>query len=74
MIGLYLVADGMGGHGDGEVASRITADTVGALLIQNVVLPILQGQTLSTETLTKLIDGAIQIANQGICKNAQRRQ
>jgi PPM family protein phosphatase len=32
--GIFLVADGMGGHAAGEVASALTVDTVGAILAQ----------------------------------------
>src|ERR1051325_7696209 len=33
-LGLYLVADGMGGHAAGEVASRLAVDTIEAFVEQ----------------------------------------
>jgi protein phosphatase len=36
-IGLYVVADGMGGHSAGEVASKLAVDIVHAFVVQNRV-------------------------------------
>jgi serine/threonine protein phosphatase PrpC len=43
-FGLFIVADGMGGHHDGEKASAITAQTVSAYVMQHVYLPMLMGE------------------------------
>jgi serine/threonine protein phosphatase PrpC len=72
-LGLYMVADGMGGHGDGEVASRITVDVASAGLIQSLLLPLLQGNTLPDETIRLLIDAALQSANRRVIENARVR-
>jgi serine/threonine protein phosphatase PrpC len=62
-LGLYFVADGMGGHGDGEVASRMVAETMSAALLQSVVLPAVQGKRFAPETVEALLDSAVQLAN-----------
>lgn len=54
--GLWLVADGMGGHEAGEVASAIVRDTLSATLRDKPNTP---------------IDQAIQAAHQAILKSAQ---
>lgn len=72
-IGLYLVADGMGGHGDGEIASQLAAQVVSSNLLQSVVLPIIQGQTLMPMSIRAQIDGAVQTANKLVIEAARER-
>src|SRR2546428_9160108 len=38
-IGVYVVADGMGGHQSGEVASSIAARTIGAMVNTTLIAP-----------------------------------
>jgi len=72
-LGLYFVADGMGGHGDGEIASRRVAETVGSALLQSLVAPVLQGKTLSVGTVEALLDSAVQLANRLVRQDATTR-
>jgi PPM family protein phosphatase len=43
-FGVFIIADGLGGHEDGQLASAITARVVAGQLLKNVYLSILEGR------------------------------
>ncbi|HEU5379718.1 MAG TPA: protein phosphatase 2C domain-containing protein [Ktedonobacteraceae bacterium] len=57
-FGLFVVADGMGGHDDGQKASHLAIETIFKDLV-----PILIREDIPTEGLPALLQGAIQNAN-----------
>jgi PPM family protein phosphatase len=59
-IGIYLVADGMGGHNAGEVASKIAVDSI----IEYIK------EYSTEEEMEKVLQGAIDEANKNIYKYA----
>jgi PPM family protein phosphatase len=68
-VGLFIVADGMGGHDGGEVASRLAVTTVARHVLSELVLPALEDNV--TEALQPLIIAAVQDANRAIWEHAQ---
>lgn len=72
-LGLYFVADGMGGHGDGEVASRLVTESVSSTLLQMLILPLLQGKSLPAEAIEALLDNAVQLGNRLVRQEATAR-
>jgi serine/threonine protein phosphatase PrpC len=68
-LGLFVVADGMGGHDGGEVASRMAVTTVSRTVLRELVLPALEDNV--TEALQPLIIAAVQDANRAIWEHAQ---
>ncbi|MEW5982532.1 MAG: protein phosphatase 2C domain-containing protein [Acidobacteriota bacterium] len=74
--GLFAVADGMGGHNAGEVASRVAIDTLAGFVRSSrsdagITWPFGFSTTLSFEA--NQLKSAIQLANQQVRYEAQRQ-
>jgi serine/threonine protein phosphatase PrpC len=67
-FGIYVVADGMGGHLAGEVASSLAARVVASQLMRDVYTPyILQTVPTSDQVpLTTALETAVEAANQAV--------
>ncbi len=67
-FGLFLVADGMGGHQAGEVASALAVRKVASHLTQDVYVPyLLQAAHQSDQTpLAEALQKAVEAANQAV--------
>ncbi|MFQ3568053.1 MAG: PP2C family serine/threonine-protein phosphatase [Aggregatilineales bacterium] len=63
-FGLFIVADGMGGHHDGEKASTMTMRSVAHHILNSMYLPMIRGAEDANQTpITELMVDAIQKAN-----------
>ncbi len=63
-FGLFIVADGMGGHQDGEKASAITTRTVASQVLDSMYLPIVSRQNKNHDIpIAESLANAIQKAN-----------
>lgn len=66
-FGIFLVADGMGGHQSGEVASRLAAQAVSKELIEGLFEPVIYGGRVASEDkLLHLVKEAVSEAQRQI--------
>jgi serine/threonine protein phosphatase PrpC len=66
-FGLFIVADGMGGHANGESASELATHVVASQLIKEVYLPFLQITEFSAPApINEALVSAIENANQEV--------
>jgi serine/threonine protein phosphatase PrpC len=64
-FGVFIVADGMGGHKEGEKASALTASTVMEDIFKTIYLPMIQDEDLHSDrpTITEALTDAVHTAN-----------
>lgn len=70
-FGLFVVADGMGGHQLGEKASALTTRVVASQVIQKIYLPMLDGNEVNDAdrpTIPEAITAAVKMANDKVMK------
>ena len=80
-VGIYIVADGMGGHDNGQLASRMTINTIAQHVTRELLLAPLAGEkdgvpatAFDEESLEKLLHDAIEEANTALCEvNARNK-
>jgi PPM family protein phosphatase len=74
-VALYVIADGMGGHQSGEVASSIAARTVGAVINSSLIGPVVAGDPVARDpaTCAALLRQSVLEANRRISELARER-
>ena len=66
-FGLFVVADGMGGHYDGHKASKIVSRAVAQHVLKTLYFPLLRGdEAIARQPIQEVMVEAVQQANQAI--------
>lgn len=70
-MGVFIVADGMGGHHDGELASAMAVRAIADHVIEGIVRPHIMGQERTSEqrTIPEVLTESLQQANQKVQEN-----
>jgi serine/threonine protein phosphatase PrpC len=68
-MGLFIVADGMGGHDGGEVASRLAVSAAARHVLADLLAPALDGEV--TAAIRPMIAQAVQDANRSVWEHGR---
>jgi serine/threonine protein phosphatase PrpC len=70
-FGLYMIADGMGGHENGEIASSVAVDTLSSHVINSLYLPLVLTPGKKSEmSIQEIMQSGVILAHQKIKKEA----
>ncbi len=70
-FGLYIVADGMGGHQHGEVASALAIRAMSSYIIRNIYAPLLAvSPSEQDQSIQEIMQAGVMEANQTILSHA----
>jgi serine/threonine protein phosphatase PrpC len=71
VFGLYIVADGMGGHQHGEVASALAVRAMSSYIVRNIYAPLLSVITQEQDqSIQEIMQAGVMEANQTILSHA----
>jgi len=73
VLGLYAVADGMGGHEGGEVASKLALQVLAREVLASIALPEIGGRHAPEEEIAARLQGAALAANDAVYLARQKR-
>ena len=70
-FGIFIIADGMGGHLHGEIASGAAVRTLSQYILTRFLTPVISGTSPSElESVHELLENGIMEANQAVIDNA----
>ncbi|HNS50920.1 MAG TPA: protein phosphatase 2C domain-containing protein [Anaerolineae bacterium] len=74
LLGLFAVADGMGGHEGGEVASKLALHLFGSEVLRSILLPAIEGREVPSGNAAALLARAVEAANDAVYLARQKRE